>query len=382
MSMAGGSSSRASDQVIEQAQIEQAERAGRARLVDVARAANVTKSVVSRVLSGDPTLTVREETRIRIMALAIDLGYEAHAGAKALAGARSKALALLIPDLTTGVYSRIARGAYQRARERGYVVLLAEDTENSRSQSDYTDLVSAGRVDGLLIASSREEHPLLVDGRLKAIPHVFVNRIVPGSQRNVSLAQAKASANAFRFLYGLGHRRIGHISGTGALSPALEREQGFERAAGELAAPTPLVVREAFSEAGGRAAGEELVRQDPGLTAIYAGTFSQSVGALKAMHDLGLRVPDDVSILSNDDLPLAEYLTPTLSAMAMPLNELGRLAVDTLVDQLEYSTPRPGDVVLDFDAVAIQRGSTAPPQNLPHPPDHHAVKGGEHRADD
>jgi DNA-binding LacI/PurR family transcriptional regulator len=331
----------------------------RARLIDVANGANVTKSVVSRVLSGDPTLKVRAETRVRIVSLAADLDYEPHAGAKALAGARSKALALLIPDLTTGVYSRIARGAYQRARERGYVVLLAEDTEDSSSQSDYTDLVSAGRVDGLLIASSREDHPLLMEGHLRSIPHVFVNRVVPGSSRNVSIDQASSSSNAFNFLHRLGHRRIAHISGTDRLSPAVDREKGFLRAALAAGEPEPLVARDSFSEAGGYRSVEVLLRQDPQLTAIYAGTFSQSVGALRALHDLSLRVPGDVSILSNDDLPLAEYLQPSLSAMAMPLNQLGRLAVDTLIDQLERRAK--GDVVLDHDAVAVERDSTAPP---------------------
>ncbi|WP_166785009.1 LacI family DNA-binding transcriptional regulator [Cryobacterium sp. Hz7] len=329
----------------------------RVRLIDVADAANVTKSVVSRVLSGDPTLAVRDETRDRILALAANLAYEPHAGAKALAGSRSKALALLIPDLTTPVYARIARGAYQRARERGYVVLLAEDREDSQSQSDYTDLVSAGRVDGLLIASSREGHPLLADGRLRTVPHVFVNRTVPDSGRNVSINQSSASANAYRFLFERGHRKIGHISGTDTLSPAVERERGFDQAASDLGAEKPMVVRDDFLESGGYRSAELLMREHPEITALYAGTFSQSVGALKALRDLGIQVPEDVSVLSNDDLPLANYLVPSLSAMAMPLDELGRLAVDTLVDQLEGKAV--ADVVLEHDAVAVERGSTA-----------------------
>lgn len=331
----------------------------RVRLIDVAHAANVTKSVASRVLSDDPSLNVRQETRQRIVALAKSLGYEPHAGAKALAGAKSKALALLIPDLTAGVYSRIARGAYQRSRERGYVILLAEDTDDSQLQSDYTDLVGGGRVDGLLIASLRDGHPLLRDGRLSAIPHVFVNRTVPGSSRNVSINQAKASSNAYHYLYELGHRRIGHISGTERISPATQREEGFRQAVTDLGAPAPQTARAAFSEAGGHQATTELLRRHPDMTAVYAGTFPQAVGALKALHDLGLRIPEDVSVLSNDDVPLAEFLRPTLSAMAMPLHELGSLAVATLINQLEGASP--ADVVLDHDAVAIPRESTAAP---------------------
>lgn len=365
-------------------------RTGRARLIDVAREANVTKSVVSRVVNGDPTLNVREETRQRILDLAKELGYEPHAGAKALAGSRSKALALLIPDLTTAVYSRIARGAYQQARERGYVVLLAEDTEDSHTQSDYVDLVSAHRVDGLLIASARKNHPLLSEGRLDGVPHVFVNRTIEGSHRNVSINQARTSASAYDLLYDLGHRAIGHVSGGGELSPVVERELGFSQAAQHHGASVPPVSRDTLTEAGGYRATQDLLRAHPELTAVYAGTFAQSVGTLAALHDLGLSVPGDVSVLSNDNLPLADYTQPTLSAMAMPLDELGRLAVDTLVDQLEGAAL--SDVLLEHDPVAITRESTTSPdpralalrdldaiRNHPH---NVRQDSGEHRAED
>lgn len=329
----------------------------RTRLIDVAEAAGVTKSVASRALNGDSTLSIREETRARILDAALGLGYEPHAGARALAGSRSRALALLIPDLTNAVYARIARGAYQRARERGFVVLLAEDTEDSRAQSDYTDLVGAGRVEGLLIASARKDHPLVHSERLNNIPHVFVNRSVTGSDRNISVDLRGASGIAFDYLFDLGHRTMGHISGPGDLMPARERERGFLHAAADAGVSTPVVVHEAYSEAGGYAGAEKLMAADLNITAIYAGTFSQSVGALKALHDLGKEVPDEVSLLSYDDLPLAAYLEPALSTMALPLQELGATAIDALIDQLQGAKPR--DVVLSGQAAIIERASTA-----------------------
>jgi DNA-binding LacI/PurR family transcriptional regulator len=330
----------------------------RARLIDVANAAGVTKSVVSRTLNGDSTLNIREETRARIFKTAAALGYEPHAGAKALAGARTRALALLIPDLTNAVYARIARGAYQRARERGFVVLLAEDTEDSHAQSDYTDLVGAGRVEGLLIASAREGHPLLASGRLNNVPHVFVNRSVAGSNRNVGVDLPGASSAAFNYLYALGHRTMGHISGPGDLMPARERERGFIQAAAAAGIQTPNVAREAYSEEGGYQAVHQLLTDNPAITAIYAGTFSQSVGALKALHTLGKRVPQDISLLSYDDLPLATYLEPSLTTMALPLQELGAAAIDALINQLEGTEPH--DVVLTNEPQIIERSSTAP----------------------
>ena len=173
----------------------------RVRLVDVALACGVTKSVASRALNGDPSLTIRPATRLRILAAARELGYRPHAGARALAGARTRALALLIPDLSNPVYSRIVRGAYRRARERGYVMLLVEDTPTDGADETFADLVEEGRVDGLLIASARPDHRLLASARLDRLPHVFVNREMPGSGRNVGMDLAEASATAVRHLH-------------------------------------------------------------------------------------------------------------------------------------------------------------------------------------
>ena len=331
----------------------------RSRLVDVAVLAGVTKSVASRVLNGDTTINVRPSTRERIVEAARTLNYAPHAGAKALAGSQTKALALLIPDLMNAVYARIARGAYQRAREHGYVVLLAEDTEDSNAQSDYTDLVGAGRVEGLLIASARDGHPLLETGQLDPIPHVFVNRAVPGSGRSVTVDLQGASRVAFDYLRGLGHERMAHVSGPGALMPAQERERGFLAAAAAAGYPEPCVAREVFNESGGFRAARRIVEECPDVTAIFAGTLSQSVGALDAVRASGRRIPDDISVLSYDDLPLADHLEPSLTTMAVPLLELGQLAVDALVGQLQGAPP--GDLVIPEKPTILERASTAPP---------------------
>lgn len=330
---------------------------GRVRLIDVAELAGVTKSVASRILSRDETLNVRPSTRERVLEAAQRLQYSPHAGARALAASTTGALSLLIPDLTNPVYARIARGAYQRAHELGYVVLLAEDTEETDAGTDFTDLVAAGRVDGLLIASARRDHPLIESGRLSTIPHVFVNRTVPSSGRNVTVDLQLASRVAFEYLHRLGHRRLAHISGPGDLSPAREREQGFSAAAEQAGAPAPMIVHADFSEAGGYAAVEHILQDRPDVTAIYAGTLPQSIGALKSLHMHGRRVPHEVSLLSSDDLPMAAYLTPALTALELPLQELGTAAVDGLVHQLQGQPAR--DVTLSARIRIVERGSVA-----------------------
>jgi LacI family transcriptional regulator len=310
-------------------------RPGRARLVDVAESAGVTKSVASRVLTGDATLSVRPETRERVLAAARELGYRPHAGARALAGAEARALALLIPDLANPVYTRIIRGAYLQAQQLGYVVLLAEDPADDGADEAFAELVESGRVDGLLIASARPGHVLVSSGRLRNIPHAFVNREVPGSGHNVTMDLAKASATAVGHLHDLGHRRIGMVSGPLELSPAQARERGFVDAMASLGLDSSTIEREPFTEEGGARAADRLLGAHPDVTALYASTLNQAVGVLHALRRRGCRVPDDVSLITYDDLPLADYLDPPLTTVAMPLLELGAAGVDSVIAQLQ-----------------------------------------------
>lgn len=331
----------------------------RVRLSDVAERAGVTKSVVSRVLNADPTLSARQETRDRVWAAATALGYRAHAGAQALARSRARAVALLIPDLTNPVHARIIRGAYHRAAERGHVVLLGEDSTETEAGESFAELVGSGRVDGLLIASARPDHPLLAGGELAHLPHVFVNREVPGSGRNVAVDLGAASAVAVEHLVDLGHVHIGHVAGPSGTATGEARERAFQDALGTFGLSAELTARGEFSESGGAQATGGLLERAPELTALYTSTLTQAVGALHALRSSGRRVPEDVSLLSYDDLPFAAYLDPPLTAIAMPLQELGAAAVDALLDQLDGAPPR--DVLVPGQPRIIERSSTAPP---------------------
>jgi DNA-binding LacI/PurR family transcriptional regulator len=332
--------------------------ARRSRLIDVAELAGVTKSVASRVLNNDTTLSVRDETRLRVLESAKTLGYQPHAGARALAGSRTRALALLIPDLTNPVYSRITRGAYFQARTRGYALLLAEDTAEHGVDEQFADLVASGRVDGLLIASARPGHPLLNMLPRTEIPYLFINRSVDGSGRNITMNLEAANACAVSHLQELGHRHIGHVSGPESLSPAQSRRIGLIRAAREAGMPEPAVEPGEFSEKGGYDATLRLVHAHPEVTAVYTSTLNQAIGALHALRELGFSVPEQISVISYDDLPLADYLQPPLTTIAMPLVELGRTAVNALCDQLNGEPP--SDLMIPSDPQVITRKSTAP----------------------
>ena len=332
---------------------------GRARLEDVANAAGVSKSTVSRVLSDDPTLSVRDETRARVRTLAQELGYRPHPVARALAVPATGALTLLVPNLSNPAYVEIIRGAYRRARERGYVLLCAEDFEDQEADEAFTELVEGGRVDGLLIASARPENRLTEALARHPVPHVFVNRLVPGAPANVTLDVERASRVAYEHLAGLGHTAIGHLAGPRDVQSARGREAEFLAAAAEAGLPEPPVARGAFTPSGGAEAGERLLREHPQLTAVFTSSLAQAIGLLHVARELGRAVPADLSVIAYDELPVAAYLSPPVTTVAMPLSELGAAAVDTLVELLDGREPR--SQVLGSEPVVVERASTAPP---------------------
>jgi DNA-binding LacI/PurR family transcriptional regulator len=328
----------------------------RSRLEEVARRAGVSKSIASRVLNGDPTVSARPETRQRIRAAARELAYRPHPVARALASSETGALALLVPAFSNLVYTDVIRGAYRRARERGYILLSAEDFDAQQADEAFTELVEAGRIDGLLIASTRPAKRLLSALERHWVPHVFVNRCVPGAMANVILDVGRASELALSYLADLGHRELGMVAGPATIEAARRREQAFLAAAEARRLPPVRVRRAPFSEADGASAARQLLRRHPQLTALYVSSFVHAAGVLSAVADCGRSVPDDLSVLSHEDVPLAAFLRPPLTTIAMPMEELGAKAVDALLAQVAGGPPEIHK--LDTAPQVVERAST------------------------
>ncbi len=333
----------------------------RASLNDVAQLAGVSGPTASKILNNISTLSVKPETRDRVIEAAKTLGYEPHALARALAGERANTIALLVPELSNPIYAKVIRGAFERAAERGCTVLIAEDFEGQVADDRFRRLVAAGHVDGLLIASAREGHTIIAsDDGGDPTPHVFVNRVIPGTNRGVSMQVREAGHAAARLLAGLRHRYLGHVSGPLEVDTSRARADGFVETARELGLPEPLVVNVSFDEQGGSAGLLELLEREPRITAVFTTSINQVIGALNRANLMGLRIPQDLSMLAYDDLPLADFLVPPVSTISMPLYELGRESVDALLDQIDGEPPR--SRVVPIPPKIIERESTAPPR--------------------
>jgi LacI family transcriptional regulator len=326
----------------------------RVRMQDVAAAARVDTSVVSRVLSGDAALNVRPETRLRVLEAVQRLGYRPNPAARALKTSRTMAIGMLLPDLANTVYAEIARGAEERASAAGYILLIATGTAAARRA------ILAGRVDGVLYAIATTEN--VADIRPEpALPSLLVNRREPGAGPSVIVDDEAGVATAVRHLLDLGHTRIAHIGGPRAVDTARRRAAGYERALRERGLPVrPELVAEArFDERGGATAASRLLLLDPPPSALMVANVSAAIGAMATAREAGLEIPRDLSVIGFHDVPMAPYLAPPLTTVRMPLAELGSRAVDELLAMIDGREV--GDVVVAAAPELVLRGSSAPP---------------------
>lgn len=328
-----------------------------ARLHDVARVAGVHVSTVSRVINNN-ALTVRPETRERILEVARELQYRPNAYGRGLKLASTGTLGLLVPSLRNPVNSPVIRAAFDRAWQRNFVVLLAEDEGYNESAPEaYARLVHEGRIDGMLIQSARlgDEHlELFVSG---AVPCVFMDRRHPGSGRNVSMLDGEAGGLAADHFLTLGHRALAHLAGPDDLDTVVRRRDGFVGRARE-AGIEPTVVATALREDAGYEGMHRLLGQERPPTAVYIANINQALGAVAAVRESGRSAPRDISLLCHDDDPVCVYLDPPLSTVRMPLLELGAASVDALIEQIEGG--RAKDIVIPAAPELILRHSTGP----------------------
>jgi DNA-binding LacI/PurR family transcriptional regulator len=332
------------------------------RLVDIAGAVGVHPSTVSRVLNGDSGHSVRPETIRRIRAEARSRGYRPNALARALRQHHTGALAFVVPMLRNPIWVRLQRGALLRAAERGYVVMITEEpTEDPMPPSAYRYLVTESRADGLLLAtalrSPAAEADFGGDAALAAVPHVYVNRRGPDRGNDVVMDEAGAVRLFLEHVAGLGHRSVLLIDGPPDVDTVHRRVLATRRYCAGLG--LRAVVRHAApSEAGGYTTVQRLLAAGPLPTAIGVGSIDQVFGVLAALRQARIAVPGDVSLVSFDEDEYLAYLDVPVTAVCMPLAELGAAAVDALIARIDSDDRT--DVLVRQPMTLMSRASVGP----------------------
>ena len=295
-----------------------------ATIRDVASASRVSVATVSRVFNDNPR--VAEATRSRVRAAAARLGYWPNAIARSLITARTHAIGVVLPDLHGQFFSELIRGIDSAARQRGLHLLVSSF---SPTEADLTLALRTvrSRIDGLIVMAPDLDVSSALRLSRGATPTVLINpeAEVPGCD-SISIANFDGAYAMVRHLLRLGHRRIATIAGSARNIDARERLDGYRTALRDsgLAPAAELEVHGHFTERSGYEAAIELLKRKPRPGAIFVANDHMAVGALGALQDAGVRVPQDVAVTGFDDIPMARYLTPTLTSVHVDMLELGR----------------------------------------------------------
>lgn len=326
------------------------------RLIDIAEAVGVHTSTVSRVLNGDPAQSVRPEVYQQILTVARQQGYRPNAVARALKRRQTGAFAFVVPLLRNPIWARLQRGALQRARERGYVVMIMEEpADDPQPPGSYLYLVDESRVDGLLIATSLRVGAQ-ADAML-AVPHVFVNRRGPQRGNNVVMDEPGAIRLFIGEVASSGHRRIAVIDGPAEVDTVHRRTAAAKRIGAALGQRV-TVLHAAATEEGGWSAATQLLGMTDRPTAVAVGSLNQLFGVMAALRLAGVAVPADMSLVSLDEDECLAFLEVPVTSIAMPLAELGSAAVDALIARVEGDVQR--DVLVREPMTMVRRNSVGP----------------------
>ncbi|MEO6415909.1 MAG: LacI family DNA-binding transcriptional regulator [Gemmatimonadaceae bacterium] len=301
---------------------------------DVAREAGVSVATVSRVWN--EAAFVSPETRQRVAQVATRLGYSPHGAARSLITRTTNALGVLLPDLYGEFFSEIIRGIDHTAQAAGYHILVSS-SHDSKDEIDAALRSMRGRVDGMIIMSPDLETQRTLHALQGSFPVVLLNGGVDANEFDSITIENHAGAREMTLhLVKHGHTRIAMIAGPQRNYDAAERLHGYETALTEsgIAHDQSLVVPGDFSELSGHAAAMQLLALAQRPTAIFAANDSMAIGALSALHESGLRVPQDIAVAGFDDIPLARYMNPPLSTVHVDISLLGERAATLLLSSL------------------------------------------------
>lgn len=336
--------------------------ADRPTINDVARTAGVSLGTVSRVLNDHKS--VSDELRGRVTRAIEVLGYRPDSAAQSMRRGATRAVAIVIRDITIPVFAGFVKAAQGALHEAGYALILSGSDDRRDRELELLDLVSRRRIDGLIMTTASEKDEALLRAReALRIPVVLLDRASPPHFDALLVAHREGTRKAAEYLLDLGHRRIALLTGPTTVRPAAERVRGYDDAfaARGLEVDARLVRTSGFGSDVAYREASALFGQPSPPTAFIAGGVTMLAGVLRAVRAHGLRVPDDVSIVGSCDSDLAELATPPLTVVHWSFAELGRAAAELLLDRLGRDPDRPPRHI-KFPADLIIRGSCAAPR--------------------
>jgi LacI family transcriptional regulator len=303
---------------------------------EVADKAKVSPTTVSHVINN--TRFVSEDVRARVTAAMKELGYRPNALARSLRRGITFTIGLILPDSANPFFAEIGRAIEETAFQYGYNVILCNTEGEYNREQIYVDLLTKKQVDGLIFVAAGAQSESLSSLLQDDILVVLIDRQVPGIDVDVVLSDNRQGGYlATKHLVDLGHTRIACISGPSDITPSSERVIGYLQALQEAGMPPDekLIISGNFRVESGHQIVQELLAFPNPPTAVFASNDLMAIGAMRAVTQKGLRVPEDVSIVGFDDIELASYISPALTTVRQPKMEMGKTAVDLLIKQTQ-----------------------------------------------
>jgi LacI family transcriptional regulator, galactose operon repressor len=323
-------------------------------LEEIARLSGVSRSTVSRVINNHPK--VNSKTRAKVYEIIQRMDYHPSAAARRLAGGRTNILGLVIPMgvprlFTDPFFPLLIQGVSQAcsAHEHSVMLWVAEAEYERRT---IRQVLQNKLIDGVIIASAILDDPLLEALIEGSLPFVLVGRHPASPQVNyVDVDNYNSTREIVTYLLRLGHRRIGTISGPQNMIAGLDRLEGYRAALRQWGLPVEpeLAIEGDFTEEGGYRAMQRLIPHHPQAT--FCASDAMAIGALRAVREASLRVPDNMSVASFDDLPFSARSEPPLTTVRQPILRLGTAAVETLMDIIVHPDSLPRNVILPTELI-------------------------------
>jgi len=336
----------------------------RVTLRDVARSAGVHPGTASRALNSERRHLVKVETAERVLQAARELQFRPDPAARSLKTRRSYTVGVLIPDLNNPLFPPIVRGIEDTLTPKGFVALIGNTDNDEERERRVFEGMRSRHVDGFIVATARQRHPLLDQATAEELPVVLVNRILDdNSLPSASVDDRMGAQLAVAHLTQLGHRRIAHIAGPQDVSTGRGRLSGFQAgmATAGLRVDSRLVsFARGFTRSEGQRCLTALLAGGEEFTAVVAGNDLLALGCYAALERAGLRCPEDVSIVGFNDMPFIDQLRPPLTSVRIPHYRIGAAAALLMLERIANPRGLVGSQLLPPQLVV--RGSTAEPR--------------------
>lgn len=323
-----------------------------ATMKDIAKRTGLGLATISSYLNGG---NVREKNRIKIEKAIEELHFEVNEVARGLKTNRTKTVGIVIPELNNVFFAEIITGVEDILRAHGYATMICDCRSDAEREKEAIDFLFHRRVDGLILMPTGKENSGFRKFIRAGKPVVTIDRKMKEFSCDCILVDNEGAAeDAVNRLIRCGHKSIGIIAGPENVYTAKERLKGYQKAveSNKIVSRKTLIARGNYTIAGGASAMRTLINMNPDLTAVFISNYEMMVGAMIEINDLGIKVPDELSVIGFDNVDFAKASVPKLSIVTQPTQKIAQEAADTLIEKLDGKDSRSNEINGDVDGQA------------------------------